>query len=125
MSQVHGIGGVFFRAQDPEKLAAWYLEHLGIGGPGQWFPNGGPTVFAPFKADTDYFGRAEQQFMINLRVTDLAALSQQLSDAGIEVQTNPEWDCEIGLFARIHDPEGNPIELWQPVGAAADTMGTP
>ncbi|MEM8987348.1 MAG: VOC family protein [Pseudomonadota bacterium] len=115
---VTGIGGVFFRAKDPAALQAWYKKHLDVGGPphGLWFPGAGPSVFAPFKADTDYFGRADQQWMINLRVSDLDALMKKLSDAGITVETRPdEWDVEgVGRFARVHDPEGNPIELWEP-----------
>ncbi|WP_368040136.1 VOC family protein [Ruegeria atlantica] len=63
---------------------------------------------------TEYFGRADQQWMINFRVDDLAALIAQLEAAGITVETRAEWDSEVGKFARIHDPEGNPIELWQP-----------
>jgi len=76
--------------------------------------NGGATVFAPFKADTDYFP-SDKQFMLNLRVEGIDALLASLRDAGVEVITKPEWnDPQIGIFARIHDPEGNPIELWQP-----------
>lgn len=113
MGKVTGIGGVFFRAQNTEALAQWYLEHLGI--PGFWNQDAGPTVFVPFKADTDYFP-AHRQWMINLRVDDLDGLLLSLRDAGIAVETRPEeWDGpETGRFARIHDPEGNPIELWQP-----------
>ena len=117
MAQVTGIGGVFFRARDPEALAAWYRQHLGIGGPdpAPWQQAAGPTVFAPFPQETGYFGRAEQQWMLNLRVSDLDALMAQLRAAGIEVETRAEWDMpEVGRFARIHDPEGNPLELWQP-----------
>jgi predicted enzyme related to lactoylglutathione lyase len=75
---------------------------------------GGPTVFAPFKQDTDYFA-ADKAFMINLRVSDLDGLLASLRAAGIEITTNPEWDHpEVGRFARIHDPEGNALELWEP-----------
>ncbi|WP_368039732.1 VOC family protein [Ruegeria atlantica] len=63
---------------------------------------------------TEYFGRADQQWMINFQVDDLAALIAQLEAAGITVETRAEWDSEVGKFACIHDPEGNPIELWQP-----------
>ena len=115
---VTGIGGLFFRSRDPEAQAAWYLEHLGVGAPpGKyvWDQQGGPTVFAPFKADTDYFA-TNKQWMINLRVDDLDGLMVSLGDAGIAIETRPdEWDsAEAGRFARIHDPDGNPIELWQP-----------
>ena len=116
---VTGIGGLFFRAQDPKALAAWYLEHLGVGaGPGAyvWDQQAGPTVFAPFKADTDYFP-ADKQWMLNLRVDDLDGHLASLRAAGIEITTKAEWDSpEVGRFARLHDPEGNQIELWQPTG---------
>ena len=123
---VLGMGGYFFRAKEPEKLKAWYREHLSVGGGcgadegGQsnewvWFTQGGPMVFEPFKHDSDYFA-ADKQAMINLRVRDLDGLLEQLRSAGIEVITKAEWDMpEVGRFARIHDPEGNAIELWEPV----------
>ena len=113
---VTGIGGIFFRAKDPKGLADWYKTHLGIGTEpyGQWSQSAGPTVFMPFAADTDYFA-AEKQWMINLRVDDLDALLQILRAAGVDAITKPEWNSpETGSFARIHDPEGNAVELWQP-----------
>ena len=113
---VTGIGGVFFRARDPDGLNAWYGTHLGVAMVGYqpWQQAAGPTVFLPFRADTDYFP-ADKGWMINLRVTDLDALVARLTAAGIEVLTNPEWNApETGRFARIHDPEGNPVELWEP-----------
>jgi catechol 2,3-dioxygenase-like lactoylglutathione lyase family enzyme len=114
MARVTGIGGVFFRAKDPEGLGAWYAEHLGIGGgAAPWNQSAGYTVFAPFPAETDYFP-AERAFMLNFRVDDLDALLARLSGAGIEAETRAEWDGPHGRFARIHDPEGNPVELWQP-----------
>jgi len=123
---VIGMGGLFFRARDPESLAAWYREHLGVGGgcaaedaedaPNQWVWQtlGGPMVFSPFRADSDYFA-ADKPFMLNFRVRDLEGLLDQLNAAGIEITTKDEWDSpEVGKFARIHDPEGNAIELWEP-----------
>lgn len=122
---VLGIGGIFFRSTDPDALSEWYRQHLGIGagcsadGAGEpsewtWAANGGPTVFAPFKATTDYFA-ADKQFMFNFRVSEIDALLDKLRAAGIAVETRTEWDApETGRFARIHDPEGNAIELWQP-----------
>jgi predicted enzyme related to lactoylglutathione lyase len=71
------------------------------------------TVFAPFPADSDYFP-ADRPFMLNLRVTELDALAAKLEAAGIAVERRPEWETEYGRFARIHDPEGLPIELWEP-----------
>ena len=113
---VTGIGGFFFRARDPEALARWYATHLGVGAGdyGAWETQAGTSVFSPFKADTDYFS-ADKRWMLNLRVDDLDGLIGSLRDAGIEVVTKPEWDMPgLGRFARIHDPEGNPIELWEP-----------
>ncbi|GGF94325.1 glyoxalase [Rhodococcoides trifolii] len=115
---VLGMGGFFFRAKDPGALSAWYHQHLGIGptSPDEyaWSTRGGPLVFAPFEATTDYWP-ADKQVMINLRVSDLDGLLQTLRDNKIEIITDPEWDTpESGRFARIHDPEGNPIELWEP-----------
>lgn len=112
MAKVTGIGGVFFRARDTAALANWYETHLSV--PGFWSQEAGPTVFAPFSADTDYLP-ADKQWMINLRVDDLDGLLQTLRAAGIAVETRAEWDTpETGRFARIHDPEGNQVELWEP-----------
>lgn len=122
---VIGMGGLFFRARDPDALTAWYRDVLNVGagcnasGEGEaspwfWQVQGGPMVFAPFKATTDYFA-ADKAFMINLRVTDIAGLIEQLTARGIPVETRAEWDSpETGRFARIHDPESNAIELWEP-----------
>ncbi|WP_116089616.1 VOC family protein [Sphingomonas crusticola] len=113
---VTGIGGFFFRAQDPKALGEWYATHLGVGTGdyGVWQTQAGTSVFSPFKADTDYFG-ADKQWMLNLRVDGLDDLLARLRAADIEIITKPEWDVPgLGRFARIHDPEGNPIELWQP-----------
>lgn len=111
-----GIGGLFFRAADPEALAAWYRTRLGVGveGAWEWQQQAGPTVFLPFPKDTDHFP-ADRQWMVNLRVDDLAGLIGSLRADGIEVETRAEWDSpETGRFARVLDPEGNPVELWQP-----------
>lgn len=120
MAEVTGIGGVFFRAEDPQALSDWYATYLGIDmTEGAWLQQSGPTVFVPFPRDSDYFGSDTQQWMLNLRVSDLDTLISDLGDAGIVVETREEWDSEIGRFARIHDPEGNPVELWEPAGPAA------
>jgi hypothetical protein len=97
---VLGVGGIFFRARDPEALTAWYREHLGVGagcsapdtGPPEewsWKVQGGPLVFAPFEAGTDYWA-ADKQVMLNLRVSDLDGLLERLSAAGIGVTVKPE-----------------------------------
>ncbi|MES2333484.1 MAG: VOC family protein [Pseudomonadota bacterium] len=117
MTKVTGIGGIFFRAQDPAALNDWYRVHLGITQPevAVWMQEAGPTVFSPFRADSDYFA-ADRQWMLNLRVDDLRGLIARLAAAGIAVDTRADWDGDgtYGTFARIHDPEGTPIELWQP-----------
>jgi len=118
MEKVDGFGGFFFRSKDPNGLAEWYKTHLGIGlvptGPGQapWMTDAGPTVFSPFSEDTDYFP-ANKSFMLNFRVRDLDAMLAQLRGAGIEVTNESAMDG-IGRFAQIRDPEGTPIELWEP-----------
>lgn len=115
MEKVTGVGGIFFRARDPEALGAWYETHLGVTiSQHVWMTEAGMTVIAPFPADTDYFGAETQQWMINFRVGDLDKLAAQLEAAGIAVERRAEWDSVVGRFARIHDPEGNPIELWEP-----------
>lgn len=119
MAKVTGIGGIFFRARDPQALNDWYCRHLGITQPdvSVWVQEAGPTVFSPFNADSDYFA-ADRQWMLSLRVDDLPVLIDQLRAAGIAVETRADWDGDgsYGTFARIHDPEGTPIELWQPPG---------
>jgi len=124
MEKVTGIGGLFFRARDPEGLACWYRDHLGVTpipsdyeGSG-WRQEAGPTAFAPFPETTDYFGDSKQVWMVNFRVRDLDAMVAQLQGAGIAVKV----DLQIyphGRFARLYDPEGNPVELWQPAGRDA------
>src|SRR5215831_8921774 len=119
MEKVAGIGGLFFRAHDPKALGNWYMQHLGIaleptsGGGTVWQQEAGPTVFSPFPEKTGYFGDPQKVWMVNFRVHDLDKMVAQLRSAGIEVK-DPESYPNIGRFARLHDPEGNPIELWQP-----------
>jgi predicted enzyme related to lactoylglutathione lyase len=119
MERVIGIGGIFFRAGDPAALGRWYQENLGIAlvpsdyGQKPWSQEGGPTVFAPFPKDTDYFGNKDQGWMVNFRVRDLDAMVTQLRASGIAVTVDPEA-YPNGRFARLHDPEGNPVELRQP-----------
>jgi glyoxylase I family protein len=121
MESVTGIGGVFFRARDHAALKAWYQEHLGITitptnyEDRPWHQTAGPTVWEPFPQATDYFGSADRKWMINFRVRDLNAMVAQLRAAGIAVEVHPEA-YPNGRFARTHDPEGNPIELWEPAG---------
>jgi len=122
-SRVTGIGGIFFKAQDPKKLIKWYHEHLGIEPEGDWGAifewrevanpeRKGYTVWSPMSKDTSYFDPSKSSFMINYRVAKLRKLIEQLRNEGIEV-SEPEKHRQ-GLFAWIMDPEGNRIELWEP-----------
>ena len=114
-----GIGGLFFRAHDPKTLALWYQQHLGVSvlprasGDPVWQQEAGPTAFAPFPEKTKYFGDDSKSWMVNFRVRDLDKMAAQLEAAGITVKIDPQT-YPNGRFARLHDPEGNPIELWQP-----------
>ena len=118
MPRVVGIGGFFFRATDPEALAKWYEQHFAITpipedyGAESWRQDAGPTAFAPFPNDTTYFGDPSHVWMLNFRVDDLDGAVAELRAHGIDV-TDPET-YPNGRFARLSDPEGNPIELWQP-----------
>ena len=114
--RVTGIGGLFFRAKDHKALAEWYARHLGFPSDQPvWMQEEGPTVFQPFAFKSDYFP-LEKQHMLNLRVEGLDALVGRLAEAGIPAERRADWDGDgsYGRFARIHDPEGNPIELWEP-----------
>jgi predicted enzyme related to lactoylglutathione lyase len=127
MEKVTGIGGIFFRAKDPSALKRWYEDCLGVTPtPADyeqqpWVQQAGPTVFEPFPDDTSYFGRAGQGWMINFRVGDLDAMVAQLRGRGLEVTVDPET-YPNGRFARVYDPEGNPVELWEP--QARDAQST-
>ena len=126
MEKVTGIGGLFFRASDPKALSEWYERHLGVAkvptsyADEPWRQEAGSTAFAPFPADSMMFGRETQQWMINFRVRNLDAMIAQLTRAGIAVEVDPEA-YPIGRFASLHDPEGNPIQLWEPQNAAKQT----
>jgi glyoxylase I family protein len=121
MERVTGIGGFFFRSKDPTALAEWYERMFGINcvpkdyGGQPWHTEAGTTVFAPFKQDTKYFGDMRLQWMINFRVRDLDKMAAQLRAGGTEVEIDPET-YPNGRFAQCNDPEGNPIQLWQPGG---------
>jgi glyoxylase I family protein len=119
METVTGIGGFFFRAQDPRAIARWYLDHLGIAltptkyDQQPWQQEAGTTAFQPFPATTKYFDPAKA-WMMNFRVRNLDAMVSQLRGANISVEVD-EHKYPNGRFAHLHDPEGNPIELWEPV----------
>lgn len=115
MEKVAGVGGIFFRSENPEMLRKWYADHLGIPNEeyGHMFDGPGQTVWSPFSKDTEYFGKSGQTFMVNYRVTNLDAMVAQLRSTGVDVEENTE-DYEYGRFAWASDPEGNRFELWQP-----------
>nr|MEE4269823.1 VOC family protein [Candidatus Krumholzibacteria bacterium] len=124
MRRVTGIGGVFFKAQDPPALGRWYQEHLGIdiqdwgGAAFRWQTPEHPephgcTVWSPFPADTEYFQPSTAAFMINFRVENLEALLKVLREEGCQVEDKTE-DSELGKFGWVMDPEGNKVELWEP-----------
>lgn len=122
MERVTGIGGVFFRAEDPARLRAWYREHLGVEGEawGAFFrwrddPRAatGGTVWAPFPRDTAYFGPSQAAFMISFRVKSLDAMLDQLRRGGVTVDEKVQVEPS-GRFGWAMDPEGNRIELWEP-----------
>ena len=115
-SLVTGIGGLFFRSKDEKALSKWYEQHFGIpvvGADTLWEPQTGTTVFAPFKADSKYFP-AEQQFMINFRISDLDQFLETLKAAGVKID-DQKMEESYGKFAWVYDPDGNKIELWQPM----------
>jgi predicted enzyme related to lactoylglutathione lyase len=115
VERVLGIGGYFVRAADPVNLSTWYRECLGldVDENGLWNPEAGPTVFATFEPETDYFGSRAQRTMLNFRIRDLDAMLAQLRDKGADVAGDTQDMDGIGRFGWVTDPEGNRIELWQ------------
>ena len=127
MKRVTGIGGVFIKSEDPERLITWYKRHLGLdieswGGmvfpwhtPGRQEPDGGATVWSVFPASSEYFAPSSAPFMINYRVADLHAVLAALRAEGCKVDDKVE-ESEFGKFGWVMDPDGNRVELWQPPG---------
>lgn len=124
MKRVTGIGGIFFKAKEPEKLQQWYREHLDVetvpegGASFRWRHEDQPervgmTVWSVMAANTTYFGESTSPFMINYRVADLDALLETLKKEGVPFDGRIE-EHDYGRFAWITDPEGNRIELWEP-----------
>ena len=125
MARVTGIGGVFFKStSDPGRLAAWYRDNLGLpfedwGGailkwPEDTAEDKGLTVWHVAPADTTWFSPSTSSFMINYRVDDLAALLEKLKANGVEIVKGPD-SAENGKFAWVLDPDGNKVELWEPM----------
>ncbi|HEY4304969.1 MAG TPA: VOC family protein [Gemmatimonadaceae bacterium] len=125
MAKVTGIGGIFFKSTgDHAALAAWYQKHLGVpleqfGGAIFRWPNDtaedkGLTVWHVAKSTSKWFAPSDASFMINYRVDDLDEMLDDLRDAGVEIVNGPE-SHENGKFAWIMDPDGNKVELWEPM----------
>jgi predicted enzyme related to lactoylglutathione lyase len=131
MKRVIGIGGIFFKCNHPEGLRAWYQQHLGLQtdsyGTSFEFRKSEPPYtkaflqWSPFPQDTQYFEPSEKAFMVNYRVENLEALAIQLKAEGVQILDEIET-FEYGKFLHIMDPEGNKIELWEPVDAVYDAM---
>ena len=125
MKKVTGIGGIFFKCDDPKKMNEWYAQNLGLpvqswGTMFKWRDAEDPdkesyTVWSPFAADTKYFEPSKKDFMINYQVDDLEALVEQLKADGVTF-IDELVDSEYGKFIHLVDPEGNKIELFQPAG---------
>ncbi|MBA3251480.1 MAG: VOC family protein [Geodermatophilaceae bacterium] len=126
MERVLGIGGLFVRAEDPAALGGWYADNLGVPMPPEsygepsWWQHAGPTVFAAMDDASGHFGRPAQTWAVNFRVRDLDAMVDQLRRAGVVVRVNSET-YPNGRFADLHDPERNPVQLWEPAGG--DLLG--
>lgn len=124
MKRVTGIGGIFFKCQDPEKMKEWYKTHLGFdispyGVKFEWLQGADPTkkgytLWTPFKDTTKYFEPSTKEFMINYRVENIDALVEVLTKEGVTVLDKVETYEEYGKFVHILDIEGNKIELWEP-----------
>lgn len=129
MKRVTGIGGIFFKSNDPSAAKDWYKKHLGLdtdewGCSFRWREKDQPdsvatTQWSPFKADTNYFEPSKKEFMINYRVDDLEALVGVLKDEGVTICDDIE-SFEYGKFVHILDNDGNKIELWEPIDEAFD-----
>ncbi len=124
MKRVTGFGGLFFKCEDPAGIRKWYSTHLGLSGDEygttfEWRKAESPdekgyTIWSPFKKDTQYFSPSEKDFMINFMVENLEQLLGVLKDEGVVILDEIQV-YDYGKFAHIMDPEGNKIELWEPV----------
>lgn len=123
MRKVTGIGGIFFKSKDPEKMKAWYSQHLGLdvndfGSIFEWYEDKeksikGQTIWSPFEENTQYFEPSKKEFMINYRVSNIEALVDELKNMGVTILDSIQ-SFDFGKFVHILDPEGNNIELWEP-----------
>jgi catechol 2,3-dioxygenase-like lactoylglutathione lyase family enzyme len=122
--RILGIGGIFFKSPNHQQLQEWYADHLGLTDSGHgvmlpWRQMDDPerkqvTVWSVFPGDTGYFDPSPASFMVNYIVDDLDALLDRLADAGVRIDPNRQ-DESYGRFAWIYDPDGNKIELWEPL----------
>ena len=122
--KVTGIGGIFFKTENPDKMKEWYSKNLGLvtdeyGSPFEFRNANNPDEinylqWSPFSQDTKYFEPSTKEFMINYRVENLVELVAELKKDGVEIVDEIE-EFEYGKFIHIMDPEGNKIELWEPV----------
>ncbi|MFZ1751774.1 MAG: VOC family protein [Saprospiraceae bacterium] len=131
MKRVTGIGGIFFKTQDPTATKAWYAKHLGLE-TDQWGASfkfkkmedptkTGYLQWSPFKDDTDYFEPSQKEFMINYRVDDLVALVDVLKAEGVTI-CDEISSYDYGKFVHILDADGNKIELWEPIDEVFDSL---
>ncbi len=124
-NRVTGLGGFFFKTKDPKTTKEWYGKHLGLPvddyGCTFWWKdaagNDCSTQWSPFKEDTSYFAPSKKEFMMNFRVENLVELLDVLKKEGVTVVGEIE-EYEYGKFGWIIDPEGNKIELWEPIDKA-------
>ena len=124
MKKVTGIGGIFFKCKDPNAINEWYKTHLGFdtspyGTSFEWreiddSTKKGLTQWNPFKETTKYFEPSTKEFMINYRVENLEALVEELRKENVTIVDKIET-YDYGKFVHIMDPEGNKIELWEPI----------
>ncbi len=132
--KVTGIGGIFFRSKNPQEIREWYGQHLGLAvnpyGSSFEFRNANRPEeinylqWSPFDENTEYFNPSEKEFMINYRVQNIEGLVKQLREKGITIVDEIET-FDYGKFVHIMDPEGNKIELWEPIDSVFTEMGGP
>ena len=132
MKKVTGLGGIFFKCKDPEKMKAWYQKHLGLntneyGAVFEWHQGAdntkkGFTNWSPFKESTKYFDPSSKDYMINYRVENLEALVQKLKKEGVTIVDEIEA-YDYGKFVHILDAEGNKVELWEPNDVEYEKLG--
>jgi len=129
--KVTGIGGIFFKCEDPDKTKSWYAKHLGMvtdqwGAPFEFRKSDNPDEvgflqWSPFASDTEYFSPSEKSFMINYRVENIEAIIEEMKKEGVTICDEIQV-FDYGKFVHIMDNDGNKIELWEPVDKVFDDM---